>query len=80
MTIKNIILLGATGSIGKSTLKLIRKKKESLIHRHLAYEKTEELKLISEEFDVKMFVFLKMIMMLNSIKVKFLTVKKVFLN
>ena len=35
MTIKNIILLGATGSIGKSTLKLIRKKKEkfNLIHK-----------------------------------------------
>ena len=28
MTIKNIILLGATGSIGKSTLKLIRKRKK----------------------------------------------------
>ena len=28
MTLKNIILLGATGSIGTSTLNLIRKKRE----------------------------------------------------
>ena len=58
MTLKNIILLGATGSIGKSTLKLIEREKFNLIGIS-AYEKTEQLKLISEEFDVKMFVFLK---------------------
>ena len=54
MTLKNIILLGATGSIGKSTLKLIRKKREKFnLIGISAYEKTEHLKLISEEFDVK---------------------------
>ena len=60
MTLKNIILLGATGSIGKSTLKLIRKKREKFnLIGISAYEKTEQLKLISEEFDVKNVCFFK---------------------
>ena len=74
MTLKNIILLGATGSIGKSTLKLIRKKKEKFnLIGISAYEKTEELKLISEEFDVKNWCFFK-----NDHDVKFNKKVKVF--
>ena len=54
MTLKNIILLGATGSIGTSTLNLIRQNrgKFNLIGIS-AFKKTEQLKLISEEFNVK---------------------------
>ena len=67
MTLKNIILLGATGSIGKSTLKLIRKKREKFnLIGISAYEKTEQLKLISEEFDVKNICFFK-----NDFDIKF---------
>ena len=67
MTLKNIILLGATGSIGKSTLKLIRKKREKFnLIGISAYEKTEQLKLISEEFDVKNNCFFK-----NDLDIKF---------
>ena len=67
MTLKNIILLGATGSIGKSTLKLIRKKREKFnLIGISAYEKTEHLKLISEEFDVKNVCFFK-----NDLDIKF---------
>ena len=48
MTHKKIILLGATGSIGTSTLNLIRKKQEKFnLIGVSTYEKTEELKLIS---------------------------------
>ena len=60
MTQKNIILLGATGSIGTSTLNLIRKKREKFnLIGISAYEKTEQLKLISEEFNVKNVCFFK---------------------
>ena len=60
MTYKNIILLGATGSIGTSTLNLIRKKREKFnLIGVSAYEKTEQLKLISEEFNVKNVCFFK---------------------
>ena len=53
MTHKNIILLGATGSIGKSTLNLIRMRREKFnLIGISAYENTEKLKLISEEFNV----------------------------
>ena len=54
MTSKNIILLGATGSIGKSTLNLIRQKRKYFNLIGIStYKKTEQLKLISEEFNVK---------------------------
>ena len=54
MSLKNIILLGATGSIGTSTLNLIRQKREKFnLIGISAYQKTEQLKLISEEFNVK---------------------------
>ena len=57
---KNIILLGATGSIGTSTLNLIRHKREKFnLIGISAYRKTEELKLISEEFNVKNVCFFK---------------------
>jgi 1-deoxy-D-xylulose-5-phosphate reductoisomerase len=60
MTYKNIILLGATGSIGTSTLNLIRKKPEKFnLIGVSAYEKTEQLKLISEEFNIKNVCFFK---------------------
>ena len=60
MTHKNIILLGATGSIGTSTLNLIRKKREKFnLIGVSTYEKTEQLKLISEEFNVKNVCFFK---------------------
>ena len=60
MTHKNLILLGATGSIGTSTLNLIRKKREKFnIIGVSAYEKTEQLKLISKEFNVKNVCFFK---------------------
>ncbi len=60
MTHKKIILLGATGSIGTSTLNLIRKKQEKFnLIGVSTYEKTEELKLISEEFNVKNVCFFK---------------------
>ena len=60
MTYKNIILLGATGSIGTSTLNLIRKKRERFnLIGVSTYEKTEQLKLISEEFNVKNVCFFK---------------------
>ncbi len=54
MTLKNIILLGATGSIGTSTLNLIRQNREKInLIGISAFKKTEQLKLISEEFNVK---------------------------
>ena len=54
MTLKNIILLGATGSIGRSTINLIRQKKEAFnLIGISAFKSTEQLKVISEEFDVK---------------------------
>ena len=60
MTHKNIILLGATGSIGTSTLNLIRKKREKFnLIGVSTYEKTEQLKLISKEFNVKNVCFFK---------------------
>jgi 1-deoxy-D-xylulose-5-phosphate reductoisomerase len=60
MTQKNIILLGATGSIGTSTLNLIRKKREKFnLIGVSTYEKTEQLKLISKEFNVKNVCFFK---------------------
>ena len=60
MTHKNIILLGATGSIGTSTLNLIRKNKEKFnLIGVSAYEKTEKLKLISKEFNVKNVCYFK---------------------
>jgi 1-deoxy-D-xylulose-5-phosphate reductoisomerase len=60
MTQKNIILLGATGSIGTSTLNLIRKKREKFnLIGVSTYEKTEHLKLISKEFNVKNVCFFK---------------------
>ena len=60
MTLKNIILLGATGSIGKSTLNLIRQKREKFnLIGISAYKNTEQLKLISEEFNVKNVCFFK---------------------
>ena len=60
MTQKNIILLGATGSIGTSTLNLIRKKQEEFNLIGIStYEKTEQLKLISKEFNVKNVCFFK---------------------
>ena len=60
MNQKNIILLGATGSIGSSTLNLIRKKREKFnLIGVSAYEKTEQLKLISKEFNVKNICYFK---------------------
>ena len=60
MTLKNIILLGATGSIGKSTLSLIRQKREKFnLIGISAYKNTEQLKLISDEFNVKNICFFK---------------------
>ena len=60
MTHKNIILLGATGSIGTSTLNLIRKRREKFnLIGVSTYEKTEQLKLISKEFNVKNVCFFK---------------------
>ena len=60
MTHKNIILLGATGSIGTSTLNLIRKKREKFnLIGVSTYEKTEQLKSISKEFNVKNVCFFK---------------------
>ena len=60
MTFKNIILLGATGSIGTSTLNLIRQKKEKFnLIGISAFKKTEQLKLISKEFNVKNVCFFK---------------------
>ena len=60
MTRKNIILLGATGSIGTSTLNLIRKKKEKFnLIGVSAYEKTKQLELISKEFNVKNVCYFK---------------------
>ena len=60
MTQKNIILLGATGSIGSSTLHLIRKRREKFnLIGISAYEKTEQLKLISKEFNVKNVCYFK---------------------
>ena len=60
MTHKNIILLGAKGSIGASTLNLIRKKRERFnLIGVSTYEKTEQLKLISKEFNVKNVCFFK---------------------
>ena len=60
MTFKNIILLGATGSIGKSTLNLIRQNREKFnLIGISAYKNTEQLKLISDEFNVKNVCFLK---------------------
>ena len=60
MTHKNIILLGATGSIGSSTLNFIRKKREKFNLLGVStYEKTEQLKSISNEFNVKNVCFFK---------------------
>ena len=60
MTFKNIILLGATGSIGTSTLNLIRQKREKFnLIGISAFKKTEQLKLISKEFNVKNVCFFK---------------------
>ena len=60
MTQKNIILLGATGSIGTSTLNLIRMKREKFnLIGVSTYEKTEQLKSISKEFNVKNVCFFK---------------------
>ncbi len=60
MTSKNIILLGATGSIGTSTLDLIRQKRKKFnLIGVSTYKKTEQLKLISEEFNVKNVCYFK---------------------
>ena len=60
MSLKNIILLGATGSIGTSTLNLIRQKREKInLIGVSAYENTDQLKLISEEFNVKNVCYFK---------------------
>ena len=60
MTHKNIILLGATGSIGSSTLNFIRKKRKKFnLIGVSTYEKTEQLKLISKEFNVKNVCYFK---------------------
>ena len=60
MILKNIILLGATGSIGTSTLNLIRQKREKFnLIGISAFKKTEQLKLISKEFNVKYVCFFK---------------------
>ena len=60
MILKNIILLGATGSIGTSTLNLIRQKREKInLIGVSAYENTDQLKLISEEFNVKNVCYFK---------------------
>ena len=60
MILKNIILLGATGSIGTSTLNLIRQKKEKFnLIGISAYSKTKQLKLISEEFNVRNVCYFK---------------------
>ncbi len=60
MTLKNIILLGATGSIGTSTLNLIRQMREKFnLIGISAYKNTEQLKLISEEFNVKNICFFR---------------------
>jgi len=49
MTIKNIILLGATGSIGTSTLNLIRQRREKFnLIGISAYKNIEKLKLIPQ--------------------------------
>ena len=69
MIFKNIILLGATGSIGTSTLNLIRQKRDKFnIIGISAYKKTEQLKLISKEFNVKNVCFFKNDKMLHLIK------------
>ncbi len=60
MTHKNIILLGATGSIGTSTLNLIRKKREKFNLMGVStYKNTEQLNSISKEFNVKNVCFFK---------------------
>ena len=60
MILKNIILLGATGSIGTSTLNLIRQKREKFnLIGISAYSKTKQLKLISEEFNVRNVCYFK---------------------
>ena len=74
MTLKNIILLGATGSIGTSTLKLIRQKKDKFnLLGVSAFKNTEQLKLICEEFDVKNVCYYK-----NDKDIKFNRNTKVF--
>ena len=60
MILKNIILLGATGSIGTSTLNLIRQKREKFnLIGISAYSNTKQLKLISEEFNVRNVCYFK---------------------
>ena len=53
MKSKNIILLGATGSIGSSTLNLIRQKDHFNIVGISADKRTDQLKNIADEFNVK---------------------------
>ncbi len=54
MTFKNVILLGATGSIGTSTLNLIRQHRDKFnLIGISAHQNVEKLKLISEEFNVR---------------------------
>ena len=60
MTLKNIILLGATGSIGNSTLKLIRQKKEEFNLIGIStYSNVDQLKMIANEFGVKNLCYFK---------------------
>ena len=60
MSLKNIILLGATGSIGTSTLNLIRQQRDKFnLIGISAYKNAEQLKLISEEFNVKNVCYFK---------------------
>ena len=60
MTLKNIILLGATGSIGNSTLKLIRQKRDEFnLIGISAYSNVDQLKMIANEFGVKNICYFK---------------------
>ena len=60
MTLKNIILLGATGSIGNSTLKLIRQKRDEFnLIGISAYSNVDQLKMIANEFEVKNICYFK---------------------
>ena len=60
MTLKNIILLGATGSIGNSTLKLIRQKRDEFnLIGISAYSNVDQLKIIANEFGVKNICYFK---------------------
>ena len=66
---KNIILLGATGSIGETSLRLLRKNKEKFnLIGVSAHDNVELLSKIVNEFDVPNVVYL-ILKMLNHILV-----------